>query len=45
MDYKIDILLPEDAGDGLPNMRFRLRVILASTLAGLAAWAAVVFLL
>jgi hypothetical protein len=45
MNYEIDKIPPEDEGDGLPNMRWRLRVIVATTLGGVAAWAAVISLI
>lgn len=45
MRYEIDKLPPEEEGDGLPNMKWRLRVIFGSALAGLATWAAVISLL
>jgi hypothetical protein len=45
MNYEIDRIPPEEEGDGLPNMRWRLRIIFASTLGGLAAWTAVISLI
>jgi hypothetical protein len=38
MKYDVDTIAPEEAGDGLPNMRWRLRVILATMAASLAIW-------
>jgi hypothetical protein len=35
----------EEEGDGLPNMRRRLRTIIASLLVGLAAWAMAILLI
>jgi hypothetical protein len=35
----------EEEGDGLPNMRWRLRTIIASALVGLAAWAVAILLI
>jgi hypothetical protein len=35
----------EEAGDGLPNMRYRLRVICAVVLIGVAAWTAAFLLI
>jgi hypothetical protein len=35
----------EEAGDGLPNMRYRLRVICAAALIGSAVWTAVFLLI
>jgi hypothetical protein len=45
MEYEVDTTPPEEAGDGLPNMRRRLRAICATILLGLLAWTAVVFLI
>jgi hypothetical protein len=45
MNYEIDKVPPEDEGDGLPNMRWRLRAIIATSLAGLATWTAVISLI
>jgi hypothetical protein len=45
MNYEIDKVAPEDEGDGLPNMRWRLRAIIAASLAGLAALAAIISLI
>jgi hypothetical protein len=45
MSYEIDVIPSEEEGDGLPNMRWRLRVISASVLGGLAAWIALLFLM
>jgi hypothetical protein len=42
MDYKID--KPENESDGLPNIRWRLRVILASILGGSLIWAGIFLL-
>jgi hypothetical protein len=39
MDYKIDKVHPDDEGDGLPHMGWRLRVIVA---ASLGTWAALI---
>ena len=39
MDYKIDKVHPDDEGDGLPQIGWRLRVIVA---ASLGTWAALV---
>jgi hypothetical protein len=39
MDDEIDKIHPEDEGDGLPNIRWRLRIIVAAMLGGAAAWA------
>jgi hypothetical protein len=44
MTYEIEQVPPEDEGDGLPNMRWRLRVIVAATLGGAAMWAALILL-
>jgi hypothetical protein len=45
MSYEIDRTLPEDEGDGLPNMHLRLRAIMGSMIGGLAVWAAVISLI
>ncbi len=45
MSYEIDKVPPEEEGDGLPNMRWRLRVITAATLGSVAAWSALFFLI
>jgi hypothetical protein len=45
MNYEIDKVPPEEEGDGLPNMKWRLRIIFGSALAGLAAWATLIALL
>lgn len=45
MDYKIDKLPPEEEGDGLPNMKWRLRIIFGAAMAGIAAWTALISLL
>jgi hypothetical protein len=45
MNYEIDKIPPEDEGDGLPKMHWRLRVIVASMLVSSAVWAGVISLL
>jgi hypothetical protein len=45
MDYKIDKIKPEDQGDGLPNMPWRLRAIIVAAVSGAAAWTALFFLI
>jgi hypothetical protein len=45
MDYKVDKIPAEDEGDGLPNMRWRLRIILASIIGGSAAWIGIISLI
>jgi hypothetical protein len=45
MDYEIDKIHPEDEGDGLPNIQWRLRIIAAAMLGGAAAWAGFIFLI
>jgi hypothetical protein len=45
MDYEIDKIHPEDEGDGLPNIQWRLRIIVAAVLGGAAAWAGFIFLI
>ena len=45
MDYEIDKIHPEEEGDGLPNIQWRLRVIVAAMLGGAAAWAGFIFLI
>jgi hypothetical protein len=41
MNYEIDKIPPEDVGDGLPNIGWRLRIILITALGNLAAWTTV----
>jgi hypothetical protein len=45
MEYKIDKIPPEEEGDGLPNMRWRLRIILASIIGGSVAWVGIISLI
>ncbi|MDX6527396.1 MAG: hypothetical protein QOI43_2907 [Gaiellales bacterium] len=45
MNFEIDKIPPEDEGDGLPNMKWRLRVIVASMLGSSVVWAGVISLL
>jgi hypothetical protein len=45
MDYQIERMLPEDEGDGLPNMHLRLRAILGSLIGSWVVWAAVISLI
>jgi hypothetical protein len=45
MNYEIDRMLPEDEGDGLPNMHLRLRAILGSMISSSIVWAAVISLI
>ena len=45
MKYDADTLAPEEAGDGLPNMRRRTRAILAAMVVSLTAWTAVISLI
>jgi hypothetical protein len=45
MKYDADAIPPEEAGDGLPNMRWRLRAILATMVVSLTAWTAVISLI
>jgi hypothetical protein len=44
-EYEIDKIHPEDEGDGLPNIQWRLRIIAAAMLGGAAAWAGFIFLI
>ena len=44
MDYEIDKINAEDEGDGLPNIQWRLRIIVAAMLGGAAAWIGFIFL-
>jgi hypothetical protein len=44
MDYEIDKIHPKEEGDGLPNIQWRLRVIVAAMLGGAAAWIGFIFL-
>jgi hypothetical protein len=45
MDYKIDKPSPEEEGDGLPDMKWRLRIIFGAAMAGIAAWGVLIALL
>jgi len=45
MDYEIDKIHPEDEGDGLPNIQWRLRIIVAAILGGAAVWVGFIFLI
>jgi hypothetical protein len=45
MNYEVDKIPPEDEGDGLPNMHWRLRIIVASILGSSVVWAGVISLL
>jgi hypothetical protein len=45
MNYEIDKVPPEDEGDGLPNMRRRMRIIFVSIVGGSVAWIGVISLL
>jgi hypothetical protein len=45
MKYDPDTLPPEEAGDGLPNMRRRTRAILAAMVVSLTAWTTVISLI
>jgi hypothetical protein len=45
MDYEIDKIHPEEEGDGLPNIQWRLRIIVAAILSGAAVWAGFIFLI
>ncbi len=45
MNDEIDKMPPEEDGDGLPNMQWRLRVIVVTTLGSVAAWTALIFLI
>jgi hypothetical protein len=45
MYYETDKVLPEDEGDGLPNMHLRLRAILGSIIGSSMVWAAVISLI
>jgi hypothetical protein len=45
MENEIENISPGDEGDGLPNIRFRLRVILASALGSSLIWAGVILLI
>ncbi len=45
MNYEIDRILPEDEGDGLPHMGWRLRIILAAVLSNFVVWAGVISLI
>jgi hypothetical protein len=42
MNYEIDRMPPEDEGDGLPNIHWRLRAILGSMIGSSVVWAAVI---
>ncbi len=44
MDYEIDRIPPEDEGDGLPHMKWRLRVILASAVGSSIVWGGLILL-
>jgi hypothetical protein len=43
--HEVHKIRPEEEGDGLPNMQWRLRVIAAAALGGIAVWAALIFLI
>ena len=45
MNYEIDRMLPEDEGDGLPNMPLRLRAILGSMIGSSVVWAVMISLI
>jgi hypothetical protein len=45
MKYEIDAVPPEDEGDGLPNIQWRLRVILALAVASFVILTALLSLL
>lgn len=45
MNHEIDKTPPEDEGDGLPHLPWRLRVILASIIGSSLIWAGVISLI
>ena len=45
MKYDVDITSQEEAGDGLPDLRRRLRVLCAALLVSLGVWMAAVLLI
>ena len=45
MNYEIDRMPPEDEGDGLLNMHWRLRAILGSLIGSSVAWAVMISLI
>lgn len=42
MNYEIDKPLPEDEGDGLPHIAWRLRIIIGTVMGSLVIWVSVV---
>ena len=45
MNYEIDKIPPEDEGDGLPHMVWRLRIRPAAVLSNSVVWAGVILLI
>jgi hypothetical protein len=45
MNYELDRMPPEDEGDGLPNMHWRLRAILGSMIGSSVVWAVMISLI